>query len=71
MKLKFEGNTSGYKRCSYCDTQLKDSQFPYFYEHHYLDKLICNKEDWMRTYLTEYHSRLNLILPHRGNPFKD
>ena len=51
-----------YRRCSYCDIQLQDSQYPFFYEHINEKKLICNDEDCMRKYLQEISSKLNLIV---------
>ena len=71
MKMKFDTEASKYKGCSYCDIQLKDSQYNFFYEHINDNKLICNDEECMRDYLKETHSRQNLILPVRGNPFKE
>ena len=51
-----------YKRCSYCDIQLKDSRYPYFYEHMSDSKFICNDEECMRKYLREISSKMNLIV---------
>tara|TARA_Y100001973_G_C5063146_1_gene263745 strand:- start:112 stop:330 length:219 start_codon:yes stop_codon:yes gene_type:complete len=68
--LKFDSNNSGYKRCSYCDIQLKDSRLPYFIEHLYENKSICMKHECLKEYVLETHSRFNFIEPIKGNPFK-
>ena len=71
MKLAFKTDSDGYRRCRCCDTQLKDSSDKFFIEHINLNEFICTKRDCMKEYLLETHSRLNLILPYNGNPFKE
>ena len=49
-----------YKRCSYCDIQLQNSTYPYFYKPMKSTKLCCNDEKCMRKLLLEITERVHL-----------
>ena len=49
-----------YKRCSYCDIQLQNSPYPYFFKPISLNKYCCNEEECMRKVLLETTARVHI-----------